>query len=219
LVSFDGGNGFRPWSGPDGQPEWKTRGGWYHVDQGKGKPKKCCVQGVVPFTDATEATGGLVVIPGSHKNFTNLIQRNGLFACGDFMSIPESDPILSGTTAALICAKAGDLLLWDSRTVHCNTPGLKPRDELARAEPSELLRIAGYVCMTPRRWATWDVLRKRRTAFQEKSGTSHWPHTFTSANDGLCALDDRADALAKAPAAVRNLVDGGDKASWGCAIL
>ena len=31
LSSFDGGNAFRPWAG---RPEWRTQGGWYHVDQG-----------------------------------------------------------------------------------------------------------------------------------------------------------------------------------------
>lgn len=30
IVSFDGGNAFRPWKI---KPEWSTDGGWWHVDQ------------------------------------------------------------------------------------------------------------------------------------------------------------------------------------------
>ena len=38
---------------------------------------------------------------------------------------------LEGLEAKLVCANAGDLLLWDSRTVHCNTPSL-PGEPLKR---------------------------------------------------------------------------------------
>lgn len=42
----------------------------------------------------------------------------------DYVSIPRNDPVLTSQQAILVCAKAGDLILWDSRTVHCNTPAL-----------------------------------------------------------------------------------------------
>merc|ERR1712224_522083 len=59
LVSFDGGNVFRPWKD---KPEWKTSGGWWHVDQNSFQEDGAgfrCVQGLLAFTDATPATGGL----------------------------------------------------------------------------------------------------------------------------------------------------------------
>ena len=43
---------------------------------------------------------------------------------GDFVPIPVTDPLLVQDTnqPGLVCAKAGDLILWDSRCIHCNTP-------------------------------------------------------------------------------------------------
>lgn len=65
LCSFDGLNVFRPWSaGSGGKAHWRTRGGWFHVDQNpRLRPGRHCVQGLVTLTDCTEASGGLVVIP------------------------------------------------------------------------------------------------------------------------------------------------------------
>lgn len=218
FTSFDGGNAFRPWA--HGHPEWKTRNGWYHVDQGRNKPKKCCVQGLVAVTAATEHTGGLVVIPESHHDFAGVLERNGSF--GDFVSVRAGDPVLS-RAAALICADAGDLVLWDSRTVHCNTSGLTPGPPPDADASPELLRIAGYVCMTPARWCSREVIERRREAFKFKQTTSHWPHEFVATGDGLVHFTDgknRDSALSEAAPAIRALVDGGSACSRNiCSVM
>eukprot|EP00038_Savillea_parva_P005875 m.160412 g.160412 ORF g.160412 m.160412 type:complete len:466 (+) comp11945_c0_seq1:190-1587(+) len=216
LTSFDGACAFRPWSGPAGRPEWKTQGGWYHLDQGNERPGKCCIQGLVLYTDATPHSGGLVVVPGSHKDFNGLLQRNTQTTYGDFVSIAATDPVLAQGSARLVCARAGDLVLWDSRTVHCSSPGVvdtpeeTPRVTAGPLAPVELLRICGYVCMTPARWASASVRSARREAFETKCGTSHWPHTFTSCQDGLVETEGRRGLFALAPPEVRALVDGGE---------
>jgi hypothetical protein len=124
LVSFDGGNAFRPW-GYD--RAWLTDGGWYHVDQNANRPNragKVCIQGLVTLCDADETTGGLVLVPGSHKNHTEWCERNPLGKeLGDFLPADVHDEVFEAG-ARLVCAKAGDLILWDSRTIHCNTPAL-----------------------------------------------------------------------------------------------
>jgi hypothetical protein len=71
-----------------------------------------------------------------------------------------------------------DLLLWDSRTVHCNTPALSqhhffslPADERLRqaaAQPRELIRLCSYVCMVPRSHATRDELRSKVIMFSNR---------------------------------------------------
>lgn len=126
IVSFDGGNAFRPWSL---DPSWATKGGWWHVDQnsciGPSRQGKVCVQGVVLYTDANDTTGGLCVIPGSHLHHTDVCARapgaNAVLM--DYVEIPVDDPVMS-LPKHLIHAKAGDLIVFDSRTVHCNTPAL-----------------------------------------------------------------------------------------------
>lgn len=95
LVSFDGGNVFRPWKH---KLSWLTDSGWWHVDQnahlGPTRKGKVCVQGFVSLMDANEQTGGLCVIPGSHLQYDDLCQRNPFFkGHGDFLPIPSQDKV------------------------------------------------------------------------------------------------------------------------------
>eukprot|EP00040_Diaphanoeca_grandis_P036342 m.231390 g.231390 ORF g.231390 m.231390 type:complete len:244 (-) comp33600_c0_seq4:178-909(-) len=83
-----------------------------------------CVQGLVTLTVADETTGGLCVIPGSHKDHTAFCKRFKYhMATGDYIPVKKGDVILN-KGGVLLEAKPGDLLLWDSRTVHCNTRAL-----------------------------------------------------------------------------------------------
>lgn len=181
LVSFDGGGAFRP---THTRPDLRTMGGWWHCDQNcrnPGRQGRVCVQGLVTLTVANEWTGGLCVVPGSHKHHDAYCRRHPLAKHqGDFLPVPAGDPILEAG-GVLVCAEAGDLVLWDSRTIHCNTPGLRPAaDAPAGKVPAadELLRLVGYVCMTPAKWCPVDVLAKRAEAAQEFCSTTHWPHAF-----------------------------------------
>eukprot|EP01032_Pedospumella_encystans_P010050 gene10050-11778_t len=126
IVSYDACGAFRPFAHNKG---WLTNGGWWHVDQnhqcGAHRQGKVTVQGLVNYYDATAETGGLCVIPGSHKHHAEVCARAPSARMKiDYVSVPRNDPILTSQQAILVCAKAGDLILWDSRTVHCNTPAL-----------------------------------------------------------------------------------------------
>ena len=120
LVSFDGCGIFRDWRY---NPSWKTTGGWNHVDQNpKLKPDRCCIQGLVSLTDQSEKTGGLIVYPRTHLRFTELsdVTKNS----NDFVRVSDKHQIMNDgkTLGKLVHCRAGDLILWDSRTVHCNSP-------------------------------------------------------------------------------------------------
>lgn len=227
IVSYDGGNVFLPY---EYNREWRTCGGWYHVDQNYLRPRRqgrVCVQGLVTLYDANEKTGGLVVVPKSHKLHKEFCERNPLAkSMGDFVPIPVGDQVLAGG-ASLVCAEAGDMIVWDSRTIHCNTPSLTIADEatamvagtaadamgtdsggaFAAGKTSsdggcdggeakdgsrdkadkdwELIRMVGYVCMTPAKAATQDTLAKRVDAYVNHISTSHWPHDFVGAGKAL----------------------------------
>jgi len=81
-----------------------------------------CVQGVLTLTDVDDSTGGLTLVPGSHLYHDEMMQKCG--GNGDFCKIPMNDPILHGIRK-VVTAKAGDLLLWDSRTIHCSSPATR----------------------------------------------------------------------------------------------
>ncbi|CAJ1387105.1 unnamed protein product [Effrenium voratum] len=165
ITSFDGINVFRPWHAGFS----KTEGGWFHVDQGATQQGRCCVQGLVSLYDQNERTGGLVVKPKSHLRHQELceLSKGG----EDFIGVPEDHPLLE-LPETLVSCRAGDLVLWDSRCLHCNTPASdmpdRPRDEL--------LRACVYVCMTPKAWCPEKALEQRRKGYELRVTTSHWPH-------------------------------------------
>jgi len=72
VTSFDGANVFRPWSVDS--PANKTSTGWWHVDQGIAKVgSKQAIQGFVSLFDADVHTGGLCVVPNSHKRHAEVL--------------------------------------------------------------------------------------------------------------------------------------------------
>lgn len=236
LVSFDGGNVFRPWRYKRG---WLTDGGWYHVDQNANLPNskgRVCVQGLVTLCDTTADTGGLCVIPRSHLDHTVMCQRiPDADKMGDHVPIPYNDPVLR-YGSRLICAKAGDLILWDSRTVHCNTPALTAltswradnctspaehqhsssfTNETMLEKPWTLIRQVAYVCMTPRRMASAEVLKKRQDGFVNNVSCNHWPHRFIP---GSAALPDTPQNHARSISAHQRALIGFDSPSRRCCI-
>jgi hypothetical protein len=178
ITSFDGANVFRPFRAPAGMPAWRTRGGWFHVDQGVEKHGLHAVQGLVSLTAATSASGGLVVLPGTHLAHAELTRRY-MHVKGDYVQLPHGDPLLIAAAAdgssTLVQCEQGDLVLWDSRVVHCNAPAVERGSE--QNAPS-LLRLAGYVCMTARARADGPTLVARRAAVDKLATSTHWPHDF-----------------------------------------
>merc|ERR1712100_722479 len=116
----------------------------------------------------------------------------------DFFSVPLSDPAFA-TAPVMTHLEPGDLLMWDSRTLHCSQPSLSQPVRLCKdisisASPNDsisyetscdrsLLRAACFVCMVPRNRASPEVLRQRKIAAQEGITTTHRPHLFQSTLD------------------------------------
>lgn len=169
LSSFDGANVFRPWHS-GAFP--RTLGGWFHVDQGPTKRGRQAVQGLVALTEQGPRTGGLVVIPGSQKRHDELVAK--VSNPSDFVAVSEDSAVRrEGARPRLVACEPGDLVLWDSRCVHCNGPAFLP----PTCPADELLRAVSYVCMTPKACATEQALEERRRAYELRTTTSHWPHT------------------------------------------
>ena len=181
LVSFDGGGAFRPTAV---KGRWKTRTSWYHVDQNGVRERGFnCVQGLVNLIDAGPDRGGLVVVPGSHLRHAAFFEarREEFAQTSGFVRIsPEWLGRLSDQAPLKVCCEAGDLVLWDSRTVHCNTRALVKPQAPAKGERPTLERLVAYVCMTPRfrAYHLAELVRQRHEAWQAGLGTNHVPHEF-----------------------------------------
>ncbi len=187
LVSFDGMALWRP-TGVD--PDWETtRGGsWLHVDQHPiTRPGKHCVQGAVSLLQGSPVAGGNILIPGSHKWFVDIPERYAdrlgrLPEWLDHFRFPVDDPRLQETPPIMCHMEAGDMMLWDSRTVHCSSPGLEPAFASHSSMPS-LIRAASLVCMMPKSRANDEVIAQRRAAVDARTSTTNWSDRFFSTDD------------------------------------
>ena len=170
LSSFDGVSLWRPWNI---NLDWKTESGqsWFHIDQHPiSKPGKHCVQGLVNLLPTSEKIGGNVVIPRSHKFFKNIPNEyeerlSRLPLDVDHFRFPNDDPKLTSEKAVMCDMEPGDMLLWDSRTIHCSNSG----SELEEGTNS-LIRAASLICMMPKHLTSEDILKK-----EEKQWISSFP--------------------------------------------
>jgi len=75
-----------------------------------------------------------------------------------------------GCHPVYVTCKAGDMVCWDSRTVHYGRQAMKGR------AGTDHHRLVAYICMVPRKLATPVMLKKRIKAVDDRRTTSHWPH-------------------------------------------
>ena len=174
---------WRPWNI---NPSWKTESGqsWFHIDQHPiTRPGKQCIQGLVNLLPTSQEIGGNVVVPGSHRFFKNIPseykERLAKLPLGiDHFRFPNDDPKLSSEKPLMCHMEPGDMLLWDSRTIHCSNSGIK-LPEGAKG----LIRAASLICMMPKERSNEDVINQRRKAVERVISTTNWSDTFRNADE------------------------------------
>lgn len=192
ISSMDAVIIWRPWwAAPEGE-QWRPRTEGLHLDQNPfHKPHKECIQGMVPLIDVTEEVGGLQVVPRSHTDESKQVfrERYPVFRhCGDWCVMPKN---LGGEPPLLLLAEKGDLVLWDSRTIHGGKvgSGMDATTEAATAAEQglDLARMTCTVAMTPRAWATEEVKQARRDGFEAGCSFNHCPHEAGSSSGTIQA--------------------------------
>ncbi|OQD69737.1 hypothetical protein PENPOL_c002G03751 [Penicillium polonicum] len=178
LVSFDGMNITLP-SGttlPQTQP-------WPHIDQSPLREGMQCVQGILNFAPNGPQDGGLLVMKGSTKLMPEFFKTHSgtigreTWGPSDWFGFHESEVKWfeeRGCEIHKVTAEAGDLILWDSRTMHFNC-----------VPSTQNVRAVVYACYTPASFATADILQQKGGLFDQRIGTTHWPHDnlFTETSD------------------------------------
>jgi hypothetical protein len=150
---------------------------------------------LVNLIPVTSTVGGNVVVSKSHLFFPHhylkekfyeerLLELQG----DDWMEIPHDDDIILQDANLLSCLLSpGDMLLWDSRTVHCSYPGSLTEENAtvnAAAEGGHwsgvqeaangLIRAVALVSMMPTERATRDILEQRRKTVDSSRTMTHW---------------------------------------------
>lgn len=138
-----------------------------HTDQAPNKNYFWCVQGLVNLMENGDEDGGLVIIPKTHtkhqKFFKKLKQEKGTSDWYLFSDKEKEDEIFEG--AIKICGEAGDFMMWDSRTFHCNTIPTSPK----------IGRACVYICQIPKSKVNEKTRAKRKNAWEKRRCTSHYP--------------------------------------------
>jgi ectoine hydroxylase-related dioxygenase (phytanoyl-CoA dioxygenase family) len=166
LVSFDSLNVTLPNLKP-------VRAPWPHIDQAPRKRGLHCVQGIINLSHAGPEDGSLVVIPGSQalvEEFFDTKTDPATWEWKDNRYFSEEDMAWfrsRGLQPIKVLAEPGDLILWDSRTIHW---GGEP------TSTSETIRTVIYAAYAPAKMASTEALTEKEKVFDAYGATTHWPH-------------------------------------------
>ena len=126
---------------------------------------------MVTLWDVNEGDATLCFQEGSNSGHKAFGEHFGLTDDFDWYQIDNDEQANYMAKYPLRCvkAKAGSLILWDSRTLH---QGIEPRKE---RENKNTIRCVVYVCYLPRYHANSKELKKKVEAFEHGHMTTHWP--------------------------------------------
>jgi len=177
LVSFDGINFTLP------SPNRIQTEPWPHIDQAPRRLGLVCAQGIINFAPNGPEDGGLVVLRGSHsltqeffKRYPDVLGRK-TWGPEDWFPFTREEVgwfTEAGCEVVKVCAGPGDLIIWDSRTIHYN-----------RVPQSQQTRSIIYACYAPAEFATPKDIELKRQLFQDRRGTTHWPNMNIYPGDAM----------------------------------
>ena len=132
-----------------------------------------CVQGIINLSHAGQEDGSLVVVPGSHalieKFYDTQTDRSSWPTIDNrYFSEKEMEWFAArGCGPTKVLAEPGDLIMWDSRTIHW---GGEPTDK------SDTIRTVIYAAYAPVELASEEALKEKQRVFEANGATTHWPH-------------------------------------------
>lgn len=169
LVSFDGLSFHLP---PEQTGKGLGRSKWFHTDQSYTRNEFECLQSWITALDVNEGDATLVVLEGSNKYHKDFAEHFNITEKDDWYKLPDNElefytEIKKCPEVRIVCGK-GDLVLWDSRTIHMGSESSKTRKK-------ENYRCVIYLCYMKREGTSEANLKKKRKAFEEKRTTKHEP--------------------------------------------
>ncbi|ORY25045.1 hypothetical protein BCR39DRAFT_590309 [Naematelia encephala] len=175
VTSFDAGSIMLP-----KRTDVADAGKWEHIDQSRHRRGFYCCQGIANLNENGPDDGGLMVLTGSSQlveKYFDKFGRSGDRTWGPFDWYGFSDAeqqwfFDQGCEWVKVCADPGDLILWDSRTMHYNVRPTGERD-----------RVCTYICMAPAKLLSDEDKLLRKEAFHLERGTTHVPFAAIYSRD------------------------------------
>ena len=180
LVSFDSLNVTLP-------NLKKPRTPWPHVDQAPRKRGLHCIQGIINLSHAGPEDGSLVVISGSSTLTEEYFDKHTDPSTWEWRDNRYFDDkemeffFERGCKVTKVLAEPGDLILWDSRTIHW---GGEP------TEKSNTIRTVIYAAYAPARLASPEAILEKQKIFNAWGATTHWPHDNIKLRDLQASYPD-----------------------------
>ncbi|XP_048764556.1 uncharacterized protein LOC125672352 isoform X2 [Ostrea edulis] len=162
---------------------------WLHLDQGAQREGLHAYQGAVYLEEQTQDDFCFRVLTKSHLYHSEFFQTfpDGVTKTErlEFYKLSQAEKDFyykKGCTFECVPVPKGGIVLWDSRTVHDNTPPISKRPNPDR------WRFVVFVSMTPAIWASEKDLEFKADAYRRMLLTSHWSSqglkTFKEYKDG-----------------------------------
>jgi ectoine hydroxylase-related dioxygenase (phytanoyl-CoA dioxygenase family) len=170
LVSFDGASFHFP-----NVPLISYDTPHLHSDQSYCRNDFECVQSWITAYDVSEGDATLTFLENSNKLHKAYGDYFNVTDESDYYEISNADGsgmkfyLDTGCKQKYIKCKAGDMVFWDSRTVHSGSLPLKESQH-------DNTRCVAYLCYMPKKLITPDNLEKKQLAFLDLMSTCHWPH-------------------------------------------
>jgi hypothetical protein len=176
---------------------------WMHCDQSFRRTDLECYQAWVTGFDVVDGDATLAILEKSHllhKEFADAVLKTP--PSSDWHKLKEDQEAWykeKGCSRVSIKCRAGDMVIWDSRTIHCGQGPVKKR-------ASKNYRHVVYVAMTPKKMTSGRVLKNRISAFEKRRMTTHMPykcklfglkpHTYGKPLPDIQSLDETNEPLA-----------------------
>ena len=140
---------------------------WVHTDQSSRKKGVHCYQSFLSLTNNSERT--LLLYNGSHLLHEDYFYTMEIDEPSDWNVLDKNYVNELAEDRLYLNVKAGDLVIWDSRTFHQNCCG----NSNCKEE-----RLVQYLCYLPKNNEKNDTTQQnqRKKYFDKLRTTSHWPY-------------------------------------------